>query len=102
MTLLMIILICVGCAIALGGLVVLALGAIGLFKAARQAGISSADEIAQVVRRAQRLEPQLRELERRQKVVAGSVQRLSTTTGRLNYLKEELDRSTGHISKLKS
>jgi len=102
MTLAMIIMICVGCAIGLGGLVILVIRGVGLMKAARQAGISSMDEVQIVIRRAQGLGPRLRELESKQRVVAEGLQRLSATTGQLTYLKDEFDRATGHLSKLKS
>ncbi len=97
-----IILICVGCALILGGLVYLGLKVAALIKAARKVGINNVADIQEVVGRVQRLEPRFRELEKNQAALAESLQRLSAETAALNYLREELDRATGHLSSLKS
>jgi len=98
----MIIMICVGCALGIGGLAVLAYRAIRLIKAARAAGVDSMDEIQIVIRRARALEPKLREFDTKQKAVAERLERLSATTGQLTYLKDQFDRATGGLTKIKS
>ena len=102
MTLVMIIMICVGCALIIAGLAFVGYRAFRLFKAARNAGISSMDEVQVVIARAQRLAPKVEQLADRQKVVAERLQSLSATTGSLNYLKDQLDQATGRLYKLKS
>ena len=84
-----IILICVGCALIVAGLVFLAIKAITLIKAARRVGISNMADVQEVIGRVQRLEPRFRELAKNQAVLAESVQRLSAEAATLNYLKEE-------------
>jgi hypothetical protein len=102
MSLIMIIMICMGCAFIIAGLVVVGYRAIGLVRAARDAGLSSMDQIQAVMRRGQGLAPRVHKLEVGQKVVAERLRSLSATTGELSYLKDEVDRATGHLSKLKS
>jgi len=97
-----IILICVGCALILGGLVFVALKAVALIKAARKAGINNMADVQEVIGRVQRLEPRFRELEKNQAALAASLQRLADEAEVLNYLREELDRATGGLSRLKS
>jgi hypothetical protein len=97
-----IVLICVGCALGLAGLVVLVVTMVGLLRAAQKAGISNMADVREVTARVQRLEPRFRELEKRQAILAESLQRLATEAGSLNYLKKELDRATGRVSNLKS
>ena len=55
-----IILICVGCALILGGLVYLGLKVGRLVKAARKVGINNMADVQRVVGRVQRLEPRFR------------------------------------------
>ena len=98
----MIIMICVGCALIVAGLVVLGYRAIGLVRAARDAGLSSMDEVQTVMRRGQGLVTRVQKLEIGQKVVAERLRSLSATTSELTYLRDELDRATGRLSKLKS
>jgi hypothetical protein len=97
-----IILICVGCALILGGLVFLAVKTVALIKAARKAGINNMADVQEVIGRARRLEPRFRELEKNQAALAESLQRLTAEAEGLNYLRQELDRATGHLSSLKS
>jgi hypothetical protein len=97
-----IILICVGCALMLGGLVYTGLKAVALIKAARKVGINNMADVQEVIGRVQRLEPRFRELEKNQAALAESLQRLSEETETLNYLRKELDRATGSLSSLKS
>lgn len=96
-----IILICVGCALILGGLAYLGVTIVRLLKAARKAGIDSMTDVHVVMRKVQNLEPRFRELERNQAVLSESLQKLSAEAAKLNYLKEELDKATGHISSIK-
>jgi hypothetical protein len=102
MTLVMIILICVGCALIIAGLAVLAYRAIKLVRAARDVGLSSMRQIGGVVRRGQELAPRMEQVVTKQRAVAERLQRLSATVSDLNYLKDQLDQATGGLSKLKS
>ncbi len=102
MTLVMIIMICVGCALILGGLGVLGHRAYRLAKAARNTGLNSRDDIQLVIRRGQNLGSKFNEMQTKQKIVAERLESLSATTERLSYLKDQLDQATGHLSKLKS
>ncbi len=97
-----IILICVGCALMLGGLVFAGLKAYALTKAAKKVGINNVADVQEVIGRVQRLQPRFQELEKNQAALAESLQRLSAETRTLNYLREELDRATGGLSDLKS
>jgi hypothetical protein len=96
-----IILICIGCALILAGLVYLALKIVGLIRAARKVGLNSLTDVQLVMRKVQGLEPRFRALERNQVALTDSLQRLSAETGKLSYLKEELDKATGHITSIK-
>jgi hypothetical protein len=96
-----IILICIGCALILAGLVFLAVKIVGLVKAARKVGINSMTDVQIVVRKVQGLEPRFRELEKNQAALTASLQRLADEASTLNYLKDELDRATGHIRSIK-
>jgi hypothetical protein len=96
-----IILICIGCALILAGLVYLAIKVIGLIRAARKAGINSMADVQIVVRKAQGLEPRFRELEKNQAVLTESLQKLAAETSALTYLRDELDKATGHIRSVK-
>jgi len=97
-----IILICVGCALILGGLAFAAVKAVALVKAARKVGINNMADVQEVIGRVQRLEPRFRELEKNQAALAESLQSLTAEADVLNYLREQLDRATGHLSSLKS
>jgi len=81
-TIIMIVMICVGCALAMAGLAFLGYRAFGLMKAAKQAGVSSRTQVQEVMGRAQRLAPRLRELEAKQKAVAEKLASFSATTGK--------------------
>jgi hypothetical protein len=96
-----IIMICVGCALILGGLVYLAIKAIALLKAAREAGIKNMTDVQIVMRKVHGLEPRFRELEKNQAALADSLARLSQQAETLNYLRDELDKATGNLSSLK-
>jgi hypothetical protein len=96
-----IILICIGCALILAGLVYLVLKIIGLLKAARKVGLNSLTDVQLVMRKVQGLEPRFRALERNQVTLTESLQKLSAETAKLSYLKEELEKATGHITSLK-
>jgi hypothetical protein len=81
-TLIMVVLICVGCAVGLAGLIAVGFHAIVLVRAARQAGVASRTHMQEVMGRARRLAPRFRELETKQKAVAEAIARLSTTADR--------------------
>ena len=78
-TTIMVTLICVGCALAIGALAVLIYHGFRLFKLARRAGVSSRAQLQEVMGRAQRLGPSLREMEARQRIVAEKLSRFSAT-----------------------
>jgi hypothetical protein len=96
-----IILICVGCALILGGLVFIGIRLYALVKAARKAGIRNMSDVQEIIARVQRLEPRFRELERNQAALAESLQRLSAEAAVVNYLAEEFNRATGGLSSIK-
>ena len=96
-----IILICIGCALILAGLVFVVFKMVELAKAARSVGINSMTDVQIVVRKVQGLEPRFRRLEKNQAALAESLQKLSAEASALSYLKEELDKATGRISGLK-
>lgn len=75
----MVVLICVGCALGIAGLAVLGYQALRLFKLVRGAGASSRTQLQEVVGRAQRLGPRLREMEAKQRLVAEKLSRFSAT-----------------------
>jgi hypothetical protein len=81
-TIIMVVLICSGSALAIAGVVVVAYRAWRLIKTARAAGISSRAHVQQVMGRAARLAPRLRDLEVKQKAVAERLQRLWATARR--------------------
>jgi hypothetical protein len=101
-TIIMIAMICLGCALTIVGFAVVGHYVYRLVKAAKKAGIDSMRDVQEIVRRTRELEPRLREIQKKRKVVAEWLETHSATTNKLNYLKDELDRSTGRLSKLKS
>ena len=96
-----IILICIGCALILAGLVFLVVKIVQLIRAARKVGITSVTDVQIVVRKVQGLEPRFRQLEKNQAALTGSLQKLSAEASALSYLKEELEKATGHITSIK-
>jgi hypothetical protein len=96
-----IILIGIGCALILAGLIYLAVAVVRLIKAARNVGLHNATDLQIVVRKVQGLEPRFQQLERNQAVIAESLQKLAGQASKLGYLKDELDKATGHISSIK-
>jgi hypothetical protein len=102
MNLIMIVMICVGCAMALAGLVYLAVRAIGLTRAAKKAGTATSVQVQVLVRNGRLLAPRLQELQRKQRVVADELQRLSATTRDLRFLRDEMNRVTGFVTRIKS
>jgi len=97
-----IILVCIGCALILAGFIFLAVVIVRLLKAARAVGITSMNDVQTVIRKVEGLEPRFRRLERNQSALVDSLQKLSVEAGKVTYLKDELDKATGHITKLKS
>jgi hypothetical protein len=98
----MIIMICVGCALGIAGLVALGVRAGRLAKAAKAAGIGSRDDLQEVTRRVQELGPRIEETSRRAKVTADNLQDLTAAIDKLAYLKQEFDEATGVFNRLKS
>ena len=78
----MVVCICVGCALFIAGAAFAGYRMRSLSKTAREAGLSTRTQVQQVVGRAQRLAPRIRELEAKQKAVAESITRLTTTARR--------------------
>jgi hypothetical protein len=78
-TIIMVVLICLGCGLALAGLAVMGYRMRKLKKVAGEAGVSSRAQLQEVMGRARRLEPRFRELAVRQKAVAEKLERLSAT-----------------------
>ncbi|MGI5940379.1 MAG: hypothetical protein ACOX8V_06835 [Thermoleophilia bacterium] len=101
-TIIMVIMICLGCATGLAGLGLVAYRGFALLKAGKKVGIDSMADIGVIIRQIQSLDPRLREMAARQKEVAESLEDLSATTEKMSYLWSELDAATGHISSLKS
>ncbi len=81
-TTIMVTLICVGCALGIGGLAALIYQTFRLFKVAHKAGAPSRAQLQEVMGRAQRLGPRLREMEAQQRVVAEKLSRFSATARR--------------------
>lgn len=100
-TILMIVLICVGCVCALAGVALAGHYAYRLVKAARKAGVSSRNDLQVVMRKVRDLGPRVLETQRTYEAVAERLQSLSATATKLNYLRDELDRATGRLSHLK-
>jgi hypothetical protein len=97
-----IILICIGCALILAGLIYVIVAVVRLLKGARKVGLNSITDVQIVIRKVQGLEPRFQELERNQAIVAESIQKLADEASKLGYLKDELDKATGHISGIKT
>mgnify|MGYP000359707066 CR=1 FL=1 len=102
MTLAMIIMIAVGCALVLAGLGLILFRLVKLAKQARAIGITSMNDIEEIARRVEALGPRLAELERKQAVVAERLESLSATLSKLSYLWGEVDRVLGPLTRLKS
>jgi len=83
-TIIMVVLICLGCVLGMAGVAVAGYQGYRTYKAARAVGITSRRDLDEISLQAERL------------------QSLSATTSELRYLKDEVDRSTGYLSKLKS
>lgn len=78
-TIIMVVLICVGCALVLAGLGYAGYHGWRMVKASRQVGDVSKNRVQQITGRAERMAPRLRDLEAKQKAVTESIERLSTT-----------------------
>jgi cystathionine beta-lyase/cystathionine gamma-synthase len=98
----MIIMICVGCAIGIAGLVFAGIRAWRLVKAAQAAGIHSKKDAEEVARRVQELGPRIEETSRRAQATADNLQSLSASVEKLNYLKNEFDEAIWFFTRLKS
>jgi len=91
-----------GCVLLIAGLAVLAYFAFRFLKLARAAGLSSGRDVERVMLEARALSDRLRQVEERQAALAERLDRLSASAARLNYLKDEFDRSVGRLLRLKS
>jgi hypothetical protein len=100
-TIIMICLICVGCALGIAGLAIAGHHGRILMKAAQKSGFKSRADVQDVIRRAQELGPRIQETQQRLEAVAKRLQVLSATANSLQYLRDELDRATGRLSQLK-
>ena len=77
-TLIMVVLICVGCCLGLAGLIALAIQAVRLLRTARRAGVSSRATIQEVMGRVQRLAPRFREMDAKQRALVEKFSSFST------------------------
>jgi len=100
-TIVMICLICVGCAIGIAGLVVAAIHGLRLRKAAKKAGFSLREDVQQLMKRIEALGPRVEETKQRYEVVAERLESLSATTDNLKYLRGKFDQATGLFRGLK-
>jgi|WetSurMetagenome_2_1015567.scaffolds.fasta_scaffold48624_3 hypothetical protein len=100
-TIIMVVLICVGVALIIAGLVYVAITGARLAKAARKAGVNSMDDVRIIMRKAEGLAPRVREITEKQRMLAERMRSLSASAAKLNYLKSEFDRATGGITHLK-
>jgi hypothetical protein len=98
----MIIMICVGCAIGIAGLVLAAVRGARLAKAAQAAGISSRKDVEEVARRIQELGPRIEKTSQKAQVTATNLQSLSASVDKLNYLKGEFDEAIWFLTRIKS
>jgi len=101
-TIIMIVLICLGCALAIAGLAVAGHYGYRTYKAASALSTASRNARDAITVLMRGVEDQMRELETKQEIVAERLQSLSATIDKLRYLRDEIDRSTGYLSKLKS
>ncbi len=101
-TIIMVVLICLGCVLGMAGVAVAGYQGYRTYKAARAVGITSRRDLDEISLRMREIDRQMRDLQKKQEVVAERLQSLSATTSELRYLKDEVDRSTGYLSKLKS
>ncbi len=78
-SIIMVVLICLGCALGLAGLCAAAYRGLQLMKSARATGVKTKTQVQQLTGRVQRLEPRFREMAAKQKAVAEKLESLSTT-----------------------
>ena len=102
MTIVMVIMICVGCALILAGLAAVGYRVLKLARAARGTGFSARDYFYSVMRLSREVGLRVDRLSAKQRVLAERLQSLSASTARLNYLRDQLDQATGYLFKLKS
>ena len=100
-TLIMVVLICVGGALIIAGLIYVAIAVVRLAKAARKAGIDSMDKVRILMRKVQGLGPRVAEMQRKEEALAKTLSSLSASTSKLTYLRDEFDRATGNMTHLK-
>jgi hypothetical protein len=95
-TILMVIMICVGLAIGLVGMIIVGRRAYRLNKALKAV---DRDGIQNVTRRIQELTPRLEETALKQRELAEKMKELEIANKRLNYLRSEFDAATGRVFK---
>lgn len=101
-TILMVIMICVGLAAALAGLIYLVIRGVKLAGTAKHIVDDATPQVQSVTRRVEELTPRLEVTAAKQKELAERLQALSAANERLNYLREQLEGATYGIFKLKS
>jgi hypothetical protein len=101
MTIWMIVMICVGCAVGLAGLAFLALSVLPLVKAASAAGQAASAHVQKLVRQGQALGPQVAELQGKLVPMLEGIERLTASANRLNYLKQQLQQPFQSVTGLK-
>ena len=100
-TIIMVVLICIGGALILAGLIYVAIAGFRLAKAAQKAGVDSMNDVRIIMRKAEGLGPRVREITEKQQVLSERMKDLTASAAKLNYLKNEFDRATGNITHLK-
>lgn len=98
-TIIMVIMICIGLAIGVVGMVIVGRKAFALNK---QLKAVDRDRIQTVNRRIQELTPRLEETAAKQRALAERMKELEIANKRLNYLRDELDAATGRHFKVGS
>jgi hypothetical protein len=100
-TIWMIVMICVGCAAALAGLVFMGLSVFRLIRAAGAAGQTASAHVHKLMTGAQTLGPQVTELQRKGLAVLEGIERVTASTNRLSYLRRQLEQPYEAITSLK-
>jgi hypothetical protein len=100
MTLAMIIMICVGVALIIAGLVVLVLKAIGLFRAVRAAQAQIDAEVKQLLSKQQAAMTRLADLQAKQPVLMDKLQHAQVSMGRLTFLVGQFSSARSRLTSL--
>jgi hypothetical protein len=102
MNLIMIVMICVGCAPALAGLIYLAVRAISLIRIAKKAGVALSTQVQALLRGGRLLAPRIQELQQKQMGMADQLQRVSAATNDFLVLRDEVTKVTSFVTHIKS